>query len=458
VKTAIRKHLGDFLAVAALFVLALAIAVFILGQQRLRFPFVQDPPFIVKVELENAQAVQAGQGQTVRMAGVEIGQVGKVQLDEGVAVVDMELEPKYKGLIREDATVLLRTKTGLKDMFMEVDPGEGEPVTNNEKVQVANTLPDIDPDEFLAVLDADTRDYLKLLINGAGKGLDGRGGDLKETFARLGPTHRDLARVTTSIARRRSNLRRLIHNYGLLVRELGGKDQDITRLVQASNATLGAFAEEDVNISRAVAKLPGTLRQTQSTLVKVDRLATDLRPTLQGLRPAVRSLDVANRETLPLLREGTPIIKNQLRPFARSAQPFTQDVGEAAQDLAKAGPDLSGSFLRLNRLFNLGAYNKNGAEGLTGNLTQDRNRQEGYLYYLAWLGQNTVSVFSTSDATGPFRRIFLQGLTCSLIKVQAQQQFAPFPEPLRTLLIDQVNTLADTLTAAGVFSGTCPPS
>ena len=39
----------------------------------------------LKVELPNAQAVQPGQGQTVRVAGVEIGEIGKVELEDGKA-------------------------------------------------------------------------------------------------------------------------------------------------------------------------------------------------------------------------------------------------------------------------------------------------------------------------------------------------------------------------------------
>ena len=122
-------------------------------------------------------------------------------------------------------------------MFVEVDPGEGKPLEEGERIQVTNTLPDIDPDEFLAVLDSDTRDYLKLLITGAGKGLDGRGTDLREALRRLGPLHRDLARVSTAVAERRHNLRRLINRYGKLTTALGDKDEDIVRLVRASNAT-----------------------------------------------------------------------------------------------------------------------------------------------------------------------------------------------------------------------------
>jgi phospholipid/cholesterol/gamma-HCH transport system substrate-binding protein len=414
-KKAIGKHLGDFLAILALLVLGLGVAGFILSNQRLRFPLIQDKPYTVKVELSDAQAVQPGQGQTVRTAGVEIGQIGKVELKDGKALVNMELEPKYKGYIKRNATVLLRTKTGLKDMFLEVDPGTGKPVPENGVIQSQNTAPDIDPDEILSALDRDSRDYLKLLVSGAGKGLKGRGSDLQETFARLGPTNRDLARVTKSISRRRSNLKTLVHNYGLLTKELGSKDKDIVRLVRSSNQVFEALGSDDAQISDAVRRLPGTLNTTSNTLAKVNGLGRQLGPTLEALRPPFRQLDTANRQVLPLVREATPEIRNQIRPFARASIPFTRNVGTAARGLSTAAPDLTTSFSKLNRLFNIGAFNPNGAEGLTGNNAKDRDRQEGYLYWLAWLGQNTVSVFSTSDAQGPIRRIATGGVNCSIL-------------------------------------------
>jgi hypothetical protein len=52
---------------------------------------------------------------------------------------------------------------------------------------------------------------------------------------------------------------------------------------------------------------------------------------------------------------------------------------------------------------------------LTGDLAKDRARDEGYLYWLAWTAQNTVSLFSTGDAQGNWRRIFLGGLSCNTI-------------------------------------------
>jgi phospholipid/cholesterol/gamma-HCH transport system substrate-binding protein len=369
------------------------------------------------------------------VAGVRVGDIGAVELEDGKAVVELQLEPTYKGLIREDASALLRAKTGTKDMFLEVDPGDGKPLEENGRIQVSNTLPDIDPDEFLAALDSDTRNYLKLLISGAGKGLDGRGTDLREVLKRLGPLHKDLARVSRAVAERRHNMRRLVNRYGLLMTELGKSDKDITRLVRSSNAALGAFADEDQNISSLVSKLPGTLNEAATTLGKVDRLAQQMGPTFESLRPPFRKLDEANAAVLPFVKEAAPILQKQVRPFVRAAKPFQRNLGAASEDLAQAGPDLTGAFRGLNRLFNMGAFNPGGTEGISeqcekhGACTRaERARNESYLYWLAWVGQNTVSLFSTADALGPIRRAYLLNLNCDIFSSEAQEGGMPAEE------------------------------
>jgi phospholipid/cholesterol/gamma-HCH transport system substrate-binding protein len=427
-RTAIRKNLADFLAILGVVVLGLAIGAYILSNQRLRFPLVEEPFYTVKAELPDAQAVTPGQGQTVVVSGVRIGDIGSVDLEDGKAIVELQIEPKYKDLLTDQATALLRAKTGTKDMFLEVDPGDGKPLPKDGRIPISNTLPDIDPDEFLATLDGDTRNYLKLLISGAGKGLKGRGTDLRATLERLGPLHRDLARVSKAIAERRHNMRRLVNRYGLLMAELGKNDEDITRLVRASNTTLGAFADEDQNISALVSKLPRTLNQTTSTLGKVDRLADQMGPTFESLRPPFRKLDDANAAVLPFVKEAAPILQKQVRPFARAAQPFQRNLGAASRDLAKPTPDLTGAFHELNRLFDIGAYNPGGTEGISegcergGACTpEERARNESYLYWLAWVGQNTVSLFSTADALGPIRRAYLLNLNCAAFTSGAKQ-------------------------------------
>lgn len=417
-RTAIRKHLGDFIALSLLFAVALAAAGYMLAHQRLRFPLIQSTPMTLKADFPDAQAVIPGQGQTVRVAGVKIGDIGGVALKDGHAVVSLEIDSKYKHLIHQDATALLRPKTGLKDMFIEVDPGQdNSPLMHaGDHIPITNTAPDIDPDEFLSALDTDTRSYLQLLINGAGKGLENNGNNLRNIFKRFEPLHRDLARVSEAVAERRHNMKRLVHNYGSLMAELSTKDKDLRTLVTASNAVFKQFAAEDQNISTTVGRLPGALNQTASTLQKVNVLSKELKPTLSDLGPVFQQIDKTNHQVLPLVHEATPEIKNQIRPFVRTARPFVRNLRPASRNLSTAQPDLTTTFKELNRFFNMLAYNPGGAEKLAS--PTDTKRDEGYQFWLAWVAHVTDSMFSTSNASGPLRRA-ITTIDCNTLRSAA---------------------------------------
>jgi phospholipid/cholesterol/gamma-HCH transport system substrate-binding protein len=415
---AIRKHALDFAAILGMVSIALAVAVYILTQQRLRFPVVQKERMHLKAEFATGQAVTPGQGQTVRVAGVKVGDIGRVELDEGRAVVTMDIDHDYDDLVHQNATALLRPKTGLKDMFVELDPGTPETplLRNGDTIPIQSTAPDINADEVLSALDTDTRAYLQLLVNGLGKGLRGRSGDLREVFKRFEPIHRDIARVTRAVAARRQNLRRLVHNYNELLADLSGKDRQLTALVRDSDSVFRAFASQDRNISSAVAKLPGTLRETQRALVRVDDLGRILGPALDSVRPGFRELESTNEAVIPFARAATPILQKRIRPFIRTARPYvSRSLRPAAVRLSKAAPDLTASFHELNRLLNMLAHNPKGKESLSGNEANDLKRDEGYLFWLAWAVHNANSVFSTGDANGPFRRVLLAA-TCATIK------------------------------------------
>ncbi len=92
---AIRKHLRDFIAIALLLVVGLASAYVIVQNQRLRIPLIEERPFELKAEFQTAQAVVPGQGQTLRVAGVKVGAVEDVSLEDGVAVVTFGVDRDF---------------------------------------------------------------------------------------------------------------------------------------------------------------------------------------------------------------------------------------------------------------------------------------------------------------------------------------------------------------------------
>jgi phospholipid/cholesterol/gamma-HCH transport system substrate-binding protein len=398
--TAIRKHWKDFAAIVVLVVIAFAVAIPILSKQRLALPgwvpVVGTDNFTISAEMATAQAVTPGQGQTVNIAGVQVGQITSVKLKGGTAVIGMSVEPRFKDRIYRNASVLLRPKTGLKDMVAELTPGTKAtgPLPENGVIPVSQTLPDVNLDEILSSLDTDTRDYLQLLLNDGAQGLGGpvKGRELAAAIRRIEPTAKYSRQINEGLALRRRNLARVVHNFSLLTDELGKRDTQLAGFVQNSNAVFASLASQDAALRSTLQKLPGALSTTQTTLGKVDALASELGPTLEALRPGARALGPSLRATRPFLRQTTPIIKDELRPFARAALPTVKELRPALRDLAAATPDLTRTFNVVNRALNELAYNAPG------------DKDEGFLFWQSWVNHAGNAIFASQDAHGPIRR------------------------------------------------------
>jgi phospholipid/cholesterol/gamma-HCH transport system substrate-binding protein len=440
-RKAISDHLRDFIAIIGLLLVALFTTYVIVQNQRLRIPLLEEKPFELKAEMTTAQAVTPGQGQTVRVAGVRVGDISSVDLENGHAVVTMAIDRKFLPVYK-NATILLRPKTGLKDMFLELDPGtnydpnsDDDQFQNGGTIPVANTAPDTNVDQVLAALDGDTRAYLRLLLVGGGQGLNGRGKDLGKLLGSLGPINRGLARLNTEVAKRKDNLATLIHNMNLLWGRVGEDGQGIEQLVSASNQALGAIATQTPDVERTVSLLGPTLRTTRVALTKTDQLATVLGPAINSLRPFARKLKPVNDSLGHLAQSTFSPVRNDIRPFVRDARQPVRNLRPAAKNLVAATPRLTTLAEKLNKLFNMAAYNPNGAEaaGTPG-------RDEGYLYWLGWLGHVGNSTFSSQDAHGAYRHVFLLA-TCNTVKS-----------------ILATSPLAPAITGFGQLVGTvCPP-
>jgi phospholipid/cholesterol/gamma-HCH transport system substrate-binding protein len=397
VRRAIREHLRDFVAITVLVVAALATTGIILASQTTLLPswvpFIGDDKFELKAEFSSAQAVTPGQGQTVTIAGINVGQVSGSELDSGRAIVTMQIDHKYAELIHPDASLLLRPRTGLQDMTIQVDPGtDGQPVEEGTTLPLASSQPNVQPDQIFASLDGDTRSYLQLLLEAAGRGLRGDNGrKLAAGLKRFYPFARDLAKINGALAKRRENIKRAITNFGLLSRELGHRDTQLAEFVTSSNDALASFAREEASIRALLRELPGALNETQRALVSGDRFAKVLGPGSRRMIPAAQALGPALRQVRPLFRNTVGPIRDQIRPFARDAQKPLRQIERLGKPLANTSVELSKSFKELNKFFNALAYNPPGSA------------DEGYLFWASWLNHNTNALFFTQDAGGPLR-------------------------------------------------------
>jgi phospholipid/cholesterol/gamma-HCH transport system substrate-binding protein len=283
----------------------------------------------------------------------------------------------------------------LKDMYLALDPGTASAgaLPEGGTLGIASTQPDIDVDQILSSLDADTRTYLLLLLSGGAQAFNGKGATASSpsaaTAAALAADFKRFAPLDRS-ALNFSNLRSAIHNLDLVASSLGGVDTQLASLVKASDTNFQAISSQDQQLSQGISLLPGALQQTSSTLNKVQQFAAVSGPALKQLEPFARDLGPALKALRPLAKQTTPVIEKQLEPFASNPgiRKLAQTLAPAAESLAKAAPALSGSFSVLNKLVNTLAYQKSGGE-------------PSYLYWGAWLAHNLDSLTSLQDAEGP---------------------------------------------------------
>ena len=422
-RRAIREHLRDFVAIGVLMVLAAITSGVILSQQRLTLPgwvpVLGSDHFELEIEIASAQAVTPGQGQSLNIAGIKVGDVTEVKLEDGRAIVTAQLDPDDAELIHEDASVLLRPRTGLQDMTLELDVGTASAPVISEGFRIASdsTAPNVQPDEILASLDGDTQSFLKLLLQGGAEGLGGNGRDASATLRRIEPFARDLARLNSGLAERRNAIKRSITNFKLVSEELGASDTQLAAFVSSSNDVMDSFASQEASLRAALQELPGALAATRGALESGERFAQELEPAARALIPSAQALGPALREVRPFLADTVAPIRDQIRPFTRQTREAVRHVRQASEPLAGTTTGLRGGLGELNNLFNALAYNPAGIE-------------EGYLFWLAWLNHNTNNMFLLQDSLGPLRRgIVLQNcLTATVAEGLAAER--PF---LRTL-------------------------
>jgi phospholipid/cholesterol/gamma-HCH transport system substrate-binding protein len=392
----VRGHRTDTIAILVLAFVGIVMVLGIFTEQKASLPawipFVGEEFEHISAEFTTAQAVTPGQGQAVDVAGIQIGKVASVNLEDGHAVVGMEIEPKYMKLIHPDAQFLLRPKTGLNDMVVEVEPGSGtKQVEDGHKFALDQTEPNVQLDQFLDSLDADTRQYIQLLVAGGAQGIGGRGVQLGNALRRFEPFVEYTAKLNKAIAGRRTELAKVIHDFGELTTELGKHDQQIRNFVSSSDKALGNFANQQEAVQEAFEEFPATLRAARQGLSSSNEFSKVALPTLTKLIPQAQASTPAFKATEKLFSQTAEPIRKGIRPFTREIRPVLSRANEGATPLEKTVRSFGNSVGGLNSFFNELAYKPKGSK-------------QSYLFYLPWLNHDFNSAFSLEDGGGAVLR------------------------------------------------------
>jgi phospholipid/cholesterol/gamma-HCH transport system substrate-binding protein len=305
-------------------------------------------PFELKAAMQSANNLKPR--APVRVAGVTVGQVKKIEPIKGGkgAMVTMEIEKS--GLpIKKDAVLKVRPRIFLEGNFF-VDINPGTPSAENYKsgatVPIQNTATPVQFGQLLTALQSDTRQDLQtFLYEYAQKGIGNGGAEAYKQGLKDAPG----ALRTSSIAndatlgQKPHDLSNLERGQQRLAKSLTTNPFALRDLITQLNVTFGALAREDTALEASIPALNDTLRVGVPALRSLDAALPSLRAFARDALPGTRSSG-------PTLDASLPFI-TQLRLLARK-----QELRGLVHDLRPTIPALA----KLNR-GSIGLLNENRA-------------------------------------------------------------------------------------------------
>ena len=304
----------------------------------------------VRVAVDDAKGVQVN--HQVRIAGVVVGVVRRIDLQGRRPVLTLSLQRRYAPLHR-DARLRIRPQTPLNDMYVAIEDrgstraGELGPET---VLSAERTTSPVDVSRVLNTFDADTRVRMTRLLEGLGRGLDDDGGrQLRAAFAQLGPFLHDARRLTRVLAERRTTMRALVHALAGVGGAVATRDRQLAGLVRGGGATLDELARHDRPLGRSLRALPATLTALERGLVRVHAATAEVDPALRQLRPVARALEPGLVALERFGRDARPAVR-ALRPAVTALEPLSAALRPTADGLERTFARLAPQAPRLDRV------------------------------------------------------------------------------------------------------------
>ena len=399
--TAIRKHLVDFLAILGLIVVALAVASVILANQRLALPGwmpVLGQDFTeVEAELSSAQAVTPGQGQTVNVAGVEVGEISRRaargRQGDRHAEARGGLGPGLQGRERAAAAQDRPEGHGRRAHAGHARrPASSRRASGSRSARRCRTSTSTRSSPRSTATRAPT---CSCCCPTAAQALGGNGRALANTIRRFEPTARDTRKIAEQLATRRAEhqarhpqlLAASSTSWAARTTSSPSSWRTPTRCSPRSPARTRTCARRCRSCRRR-----STRRRARSARRKT--LADELGPTLEALRPGrARARPGARRRRARSCARRRRSSSDEIRPFVRASRPGGQGAAPgAARPLRRSRPTCC-------------ARSRSSTGCSTRSpTTRPATRDEGFLFWASWVNHLGPAIFSNQDAQGPIRR------------------------------------------------------
>jgi len=325
----------------------IVIAVF-LGASK-DIPFTR--PFQLKAVFENSPPIH--KGQSVRIAGVEVGKVSAVEPkggDSPAVVVTMKLEDDALP-IHKNAQIKVRPRLFFEgNLFFDVKPGTASAgdVEDGDTIPLSQTSAPVQLDQVLGVLKTDTREDLQKLLIGYGDAINGEprsgedadqdpdtrgetaGKSLNDTYEYAAQSLRGGAVLNDAIrGTGLHDLSRLIGSQQKIFAALSLHEGSLKDLITNFNTTMGALASQETNLRATIRELPQVLEAARPALDNLNAAFPSTRAWALEMIPGIRETPATIEAGFPWIRQVRALVSPaELQGLVDDLQPAVSHFAE----------------------------------------------------------------------------------------------------------------------------------
>ncbi|MFQ5900300.1 MAG: MlaD family protein [Thermodesulfobacteriota bacterium] len=277
----------------------------------------------------------------VRIAGVEIGRVKEIVLEDFKGLLILRIHPK--AIIKKDFTALLKTQGLLGERYVELIPGLSNAPHLEPGGEITRTISYTDPDRLVDQLSniADDVQVISGAISNVFADAEGET-TLKNIFANLDKLTSNLQNM---ISDNKDNISNITANLADFSRVLKDKGPSIVEKLESLSSGLGQMVEENredlrislANLKTASENLKDIMDSIESFTGRIDETADSVGSIARKIDSGEGSIGrlVNEEETIENLNETIIQVKNYIgkiekfKTFARYKSEFLFETKEA---------------------------------------------------------------------------------------------------------------------------------
>jgi phospholipid/cholesterol/gamma-HCH transport system substrate-binding protein len=292
----------------------------------------------------------------VRMAGVNVGKVRSTQLGPGGQTTQAELEVDSRfAPVKVDTRAILRTKSLLGETYVELSPGQADSpnLPDGGTLKRTNVQDTVQLDQVFRAFDPRTRRYLQEWLHDAGIASTGRfASDLNDSLGNAAPFVESGADLLRPLDQQEVALRRVVRDTGRVFHAISRENGQLRGLITNGDATFSALASRDDALAQTFQILPTFLRETRTTVGRLERFARNTDPLVRDLRAPADDLAPTARD----LGDLSPDLEKLFHNVGPLVDASATGVPAAQRFLEGAEPVLESTHTFLSELNPILAY------------------------------------------------------------------------------------------------------